>query len=37
VTIIPSLITVVHAVCSFGIFSTFTRHMRQAPCRDKLG
>ena len=29
--------TVVQAVCSFGIFSTFTRHMRQAPCKDRLG
>ena len=37
VTIIPSLITVVQAVCSFGIFSTFTRHMRHAPCRERLG
>jgi len=32
VTIIPSLITVVTAVCSLGIFSIFTRHGRQGPC-----
>ncbi len=27
--------TSVHAVCSFGIFSTSTRHMRQAACSDR--
>ena len=37
VTIMPSPITVVQAVCSLGIFSTFTRHMRQAPCRERFG
>ena len=37
VTVMPSLITVVQAVCSFGIFSILTRHMRQAPWRDKIG
>ena len=29
--------TSVHAVCSFGAFSTSTRHMRQAACSDRPG
>ena len=33
----PSPTTVVQAVCSLGIFSTLTRHMRHAPCRDRFG
>ncbi len=37
VTLMPSPITVVQAVCSLGIFSILTRHMRQAPCNDRLG
>ena len=28
---------VVHAVWSLGIFSIFTRHMRQAPCNERPG
>ena len=27
----------VQAVCNFGIFSTFTRHMRHAPCSERFG
>ena len=37
VTIMPSPITVVQAVCNLGTFSILTRHMRQAPCSDKPG
>ncbi len=37
VTIMPSETSVVQAVWSLGIFSIFTRHMRQAPCKDRLG
>ncbi len=37
VTAMPSLMMVVQAVCSFGIFSILTMHMRQAPCRERPG
>jgi hypothetical protein len=33
-TIMPSDTGSVQAVCSFGIFSTSTRHMRQAACNE---
>jgi len=33
----PSIATSVHAVCSFGAFSTSTRHMRHAACSDSPG
>jgi hypothetical protein len=36
-TIMPSVATSVQAVCSLGIFSTSTRHMRQAACSDNPG
>ena len=36
-TTMPSVATTVHAVCSFGIFSISTRHMRQAACNESPG
>ena len=36
-TIMPSVTGVVQAVCSLGIFSIFTRHMRHAPCSESPG
>ncbi len=36
-TIMPSVTVVVQAVCSLGIFSTFTTHMRHAPCNESPG
>ena len=36
-TTIPSLTTVEQAVCSFGNFSTSTRHIRQFPAIESFG
>ena len=36
-TTMPSVTTVLQAICSFGIFSTSTRHMRQLPSTGRSG
>src|SRR5262245_21209428 len=33
----PSVTMVLQAICSFGIFSTSTRHMRQLPSTERSG
>jgi len=33
----PSLITVLQAICSFGIFSTSTMQVRQLPSTERSG
>src|SRR5262245_39965051 len=36
-TTMPSVTTVLHAICSLGAFSTSTRHMRQLPSTGRSG
>src|SRR5262249_9423369 len=36
-TTMPSLTTVLQAICSFGIFSISTRHIRQLPSTGRSG
>jgi hypothetical protein len=36
-TTIPSVTTVLQAICSLGNFSTSTRHMRQFPAIESFG
>jgi len=36
-TTIPSVTMVLQEICSFGNFSTSTRHMRQFPATESFG